>query len=73
MRFRDSPPGQATTLRASGPCSVAPGRGRHELKGGAWTSPFLRATPSSFNDAAASMCDDDTGFRCVVTAETLDH
>lgn len=46
--------------------------GRHELKGGAWTSPFLRATPSSFNDAAESMCDDDTGFRCAVTAETLD-
>ena len=26
---------------------------RHELKGGGWTSPFDRATPSSFNDAAA--------------------
>ena len=47
--------------------------GRHELKGGAWTSPLLRATPSSFNDAAASMCNDDTGFRCAVAAETLDH
>ncbi|MDQ1553437.1 MAG: hypothetical protein QOK46_515, partial [Microbacteriaceae bacterium] len=45
----------------------------HELKGGAWTSPFLRATPSLFNDAAASMCDDDTGFRCAVTTETLDR
>jgi DNA-binding XRE family transcriptional regulator len=54
-------------------CSTETRPSRHELKGGAWTSPFLRATPSSFNDAAASMCDDDTGFRCVVTAETLDR
>jgi formylglycine-generating enzyme required for sulfatase activity/DNA-binding XRE family transcriptional regulator len=54
-------------------CSTETKPGRHELKGGAWTSPFLRATPSSFNDAAASMCDDDTGFRCAVTAETLDR
>jgi formylglycine-generating enzyme required for sulfatase activity len=53
-------------------CSTETKPGRHELKGGAWTSPFLRATPSSFNDAAASMCDDDTGFRCAVTAETLE-
>lgn len=54
-------------------CATETKPGRHELKGGAWTSPFLRATPSSFNDAAASMCDDDTGFRCAVTAETLDR
>ena len=54
-------------------CSTESKPGRHELKGGAWTSPFLRATPSSFNDAAESMCDDDTGFRCAVTAETLDR
>ena len=54
-------------------CSTETRPSRHELKGGAWTSPFLRATPSLFNDAAASMCDDDTGFRCVVTTETLDH
>lgn len=54
-------------------CSSETKPGRHELKGGAWTSPFLRATPSSFNDAAASMCDDDTGFRCAVTAETVDR
>lgn len=53
-------------------CSTEAKPGRYELKGGAWTSPFLRATPSSFNDAAASMCDDDTGFRCAVTAEALD-
>jgi formylglycine-generating enzyme required for sulfatase activity len=53
-------------------CSTQTKPGRHELKGGAWTSPFLRATPSSFNDAAATMCDDDTGFRCATTTETLD-
>jgi formylglycine-generating enzyme required for sulfatase activity len=52
-------------------CSTEASTSRHELKGGAWTSPFLRATPSSFNDASASMCDDDTGFRCAATAETL--
>jgi formylglycine-generating enzyme required for sulfatase activity len=51
-------------------CSTETRPSRHELKGGAWTSPFLRATPSLFNDAAASMCDDDTGFRCAVTTET---
>lgn len=54
-------------------CSTETRPSRHELKGGAWTSPLLRATPSLFNDATASMCDDDTGFRCTVTTETLDH
>lgn len=53
-------------------CSTETRPGRHELKGGAWTSPFSRATPSSFNDAAASMCDDDTGFRCVIPAEDFE-
>lgn len=53
-------------------CSSPTRPGRHELKGGAWTSPFNRATPSSFNDAAATMCDDDTGFRCATTAETME-
>ncbi|WP_243753802.1 SUMF1/EgtB/PvdO family nonheme iron enzyme [Labedaea rhizosphaerae] len=48
-------------------CSTETTPGRRELKGGAWTSPLLRAVPSSFNDAAAEMCDDDTGFRCVTT------
>ncbi|MHA6805010.1 formylglycine-generating enzyme family protein [Salinifilum ghardaiensis] len=47
--------------------------GRRELRGGAWTSPFERATPSSFNDAAETMCDDDTGFRCTVTAEEMER
>ncbi len=42
--------------------------GRHELKGSAFTSPFRRAAPASFNDASADMADDDTGFRCVSTA-----
>ncbi|GAA1643037.1 hypothetical protein GCM10009744_36530 [Kribbella alba] len=39
--------------------------GRYELKGGAFTSPFARATPTAFNDASSKMLDDDTGFRCV--------
>jgi hypothetical protein len=41
------------------------------LKGSAFTSPFSRATPSDFGDAAAAMLDDGTGFRCVTPAETL--
>jgi formylglycine-generating enzyme required for sulfatase activity len=52
-------------------CSSETRPGRHELKGGAWTSPFNRATPSSFNDANATMCDDDTGFRCATSADAI--
>src|SRR5699024_5631874 len=37
-------------------CSTETNTGRHELKGGAWTSPFNRATPAFFNDAAETMC-----------------
>ena len=48
-------------------CSTETKPGRHELKGGAWTSPFNRATPSAFNDAAETMWDDDTGFRCAAS------
>ncbi|WP_374957107.1 SUMF1/EgtB/PvdO family nonheme iron enzyme [Actinopolyspora mortivallis] len=53
-------------------CSTESRPGRHELKGGSWTTPFERAVPSSFNDAAETMCDDDTGFRCAVPAESLE-
>ncbi|WP_107046686.1 SUMF1/EgtB/PvdO family nonheme iron enzyme [Streptomyces albus] len=42
---------------------------RYELKAGAFTSPFARATPSAFNDADASMQDDDTGFRCCTAVD----
>lgn len=45
-------------------CSTRSADGRYELKGSAFTSPFFRCTPSTFNDAAAEMLDDDTGFRC---------
>lgn len=44
--------------------------GRYELKGSAFTRPFFRATPSTFNDA--DMSDDDTGFRCATPAETME-
>lgn len=54
-------------------CETTSRPGRHELKGGSWTTPFERATPSSFNDAAESMCDDDTGFRCVASVEALEN
>ncbi|MFF4650898.1 SUMF1/EgtB/PvdO family nonheme iron enzyme [Streptomyces sp. NPDC001380] len=46
-------------------CSTETTAGRHELKGSAFTSPFSRAAPATFNDASADMYDDDTGFRCV--------
>lgn len=52
-------------------CSTESYQERHELKGSAFTSPFLRCTPSLFNDAAAGMFDDDTGFRTVVPADIL--
>jgi hypothetical protein len=54
-------------------CATESRPGRYELKGGAWTSPFNRATPSSFNDAAATMCDDDTGFRCATSSDMLER
>lgn len=54
-------------------CSTETRHGRRELKGGALTSPFDRVTPSSFNDAAKTMCDDDAGFRCATPAETLEN
>lgn len=52
-------------------CATETTTGRYELKGSAFTSPFLRCTPSMFNDASADMRDDDTSFRCVTPAETL--
>ncbi len=33
--------------------------------------PFARATPSAFNDAASTMLDDDTGFRCSTPESAL--
>jgi formylglycine-generating enzyme required for sulfatase activity len=49
-------------------CSTITEPNRRELKGSAFTSPFSRATPATFNDAATDMLDDDTGFRCVSPA-----
>lgn len=51
--------------------STRTAQGRYELKAGAFTSPFARATPSSFNDAASTMLDDDTGFRCCTPESSL--
>lgn len=53
-------------------CSTESKHGRHELKGGAWTTPFERCTPSTFNDAAETMCDDDTSFRCVAPVDAFE-
>ncbi|WP_213451184.1 SUMF1/EgtB/PvdO family nonheme iron enzyme [Rhizomonospora bruguierae] len=52
-------------------CSTESTPGRHELKGSAFTSPFLRCAPSLFNDASAEMLDDDTSFRCVAPAQAV--
>ncbi|GAA1930547.1 SUMF1/EgtB/PvdO family nonheme iron enzyme [Streptantibioticus ferralitis] len=53
-------------------CSTETTPGRYELKGSAFTSPFFRSAPSTFNDADRRMYDDDTGFRCVATVEDVE-
>ncbi|MFE2294547.1 SUMF1/EgtB/PvdO family nonheme iron enzyme [Streptomyces sp. NPDC059452] len=53
-------------------CSTRSEPGRYELKAGAWTSPFARATPAVFNDASMEMLDDDTGFRCAIPATAVE-
>ena len=50
-------------------CATETTRGRYELKGSAFTSPFFRGEPSAFNDANDFMQDDDTGFRCACTPD----
>ena len=54
-------------------CGTETQPGRFVLKGGAFTSPFSRATPSAFNDASRYMMDDDTGFRCATSVEAMDQ
>ncbi|WP_308015661.1 formylglycine-generating enzyme family protein [Streptomyces huiliensis] len=54
-------------------CATSSAPGRYELKGSAFTSPFSRAAPAAFNDAAADMSDDDTGFRCVASLPFWDR
>ncbi len=53
-------------------CSTESHRDRYELKGSAFTSPFLRCAPSFFNDASSEMFDDDTSFRCTASVRTVD-
>ncbi|WP_198587005.1 SUMF1/EgtB/PvdO family nonheme iron enzyme [Glycomyces xiaoerkulensis] len=45
--------------------------GRFILKGSAFTSPFIMAEAAAVNDAAETMSDDDTGFRCTVPGPTV--
>ncbi|TQN32637.1 formylglycine-generating enzyme required for sulfatase activity [Haloactinospora alba] len=52
-------------------CATESTPGRYELKGSAFTSPFFRVEPATFNDASSEMLDDDTGFRCVTPVETM--
>ncbi|GAA2514429.1 SUMF1/EgtB/PvdO family nonheme iron enzyme [Pilimelia columellifera] len=46
-------------------CSTETDPGRFVLRGSAFTSPFRLAQACATNDAARTMQDDDTGFRCV--------
>jgi formylglycine-generating enzyme required for sulfatase activity len=50
-------------------CNTETTSGRFVLKGSAFTSPFEAGQAPAVNDAAASMTDDDTGFRCVCSYE----
>lgn len=52
-------------------CGTESAPDRYVLKGGAFSSPFEVATPSATNDAAESMQDDDTGFRCASGEEAI--
>ena len=54
-------------------CSTETEPGRYALKGSAFTSSFGRAAPAAFNDAAATMSDDDTGFRCAAPQDVVDQ
>ena len=51
-------------------CATETTTGRFELKGAAFTSLLEDAAPAAFNDGPRTMCDDDTGFRCVTTTLT---
>lgn len=50
-------------------CSTETTPGRRILKGSAFTSPFIMAEAAAVNDASTEMSDDDTGFRCALTAD----
>jgi transcriptional regulator with XRE-family HTH domain len=52
-------------------CATETAPGRFVLKGSAFTSPFIMAEATAVNDAQVDMSDDDTGFRCVITAPDL--
>lgn len=54
-------------------CSTQTSTERYVLKGGAFTSPFQVALPAATNDAAGTMRDDDTGFRCACDETTINQ
>ncbi|HEX6871651.1 MAG TPA: SUMF1/EgtB/PvdO family nonheme iron enzyme, partial [Micromonosporaceae bacterium] len=47
-------------------CATVTAPGRRELKGGAYSTPLARATPSGFTDARFDASRRDVGFRCAV-------
>lgn len=52
-------------------CATETDPGRFVLKGSAFTSPLSMATGAAMNDASETMYDDDTGFRCVSSLESI--
>jgi formylglycine-generating enzyme required for sulfatase activity len=52
-------------------CATQTEPGRFVLKGSAFTSPLAMAAGAAMNDASEAMLDDDTGFRCVSSPESL--
>lgn len=52
-------------------CGTSTTADRYVLKGGAFSSPFSVVLPSATNDAAQTMQDDDTGFRCACGEDAI--
>jgi formylglycine-generating enzyme required for sulfatase activity len=52
-------------------CATETEPGRFVLKGSAFTSPLSMAAGAAMNDASETMYDDDTGFRCVSSLESI--
>jgi formylglycine-generating enzyme required for sulfatase activity len=52
-------------------CATETDPGRFVLKGSAFTSPLSMAAGAAMNDASETMSDDDTGFRCVSSLESV--
>jgi formylglycine-generating enzyme required for sulfatase activity len=52
-------------------CSTPAGAERHQIRGGAFTTPIAAAVTAASGDAPAGSSRPDIGFRCVATVETI--